>query len=261
RILIAFLWGYAGGEAATDFTDVEYNGVAATGEFTPDITQSVFSGSNWFRLKAFYWLESDLPSGGAYNITATSAGSQWDASIVAESFTGALQSEPADKGGNTSTASPTTSTTAVTTSEANEMIVDCVAVWAAIHPTMAATAGQTEPSPNEASMGTGFIQACAYESVTTATTYNQTWSFSTTANNYIAAAIGIEPAADAWSGPQVDTTSSGTGTGTTTTVSHTFAANDDKKLIVTAGAEWNGALNVTGITYNGVALTQIIEND
>jgi len=61
--------------------------------------------------------------------------------------------------------------------------------------------------------------------------------------------------------PTIDNTSEGLGTTTTVTVSHTFSAGDNKKLIVFAGAEYNGAINVTNVTYNGVALTQVTEID
>ena len=58
--------------------------------------------------------------------------------------------------------------------------------------------------------------------------------------------------------PTIAETSENTVTGSTSiTVSHTFTAGSNKKLIVFAGGEDGGAFTVTGVTYDGKALTLI----
>jgi len=59
--------------------------------------------------------------------------------------------------------------------------------------------------------------------------------------------------------PTIAETSKGDGSGTSLTVSHTFTAGSDKKLIVFTGGEDGSAFTVTGVTYNGTALTKITE--
>jgi len=60
--------------------------------------------------------------------------------------------------------------------------------------------------------------------------------------------------------PTIEETSKGDGSGTSLTVSHTFTAGSNKKLIVFTGGEDGSAFTVTGVTYNGTALTKILED-
>jgi hypothetical protein len=193
RFLLVFFFGAAGSNAATKFTNVQYNGVAPDGQLTPDEEENEFS--NFFSISAYYWLESSLPGiSGAYNITANAAGGQWNGGCVAMSFTGAKQSAPTDSGRNSSNVgTPASSTVSITVTSADEVVADSSFAWGTSSlGASTPTAGQTEPSPSQTTGTSGSYRLAEAYEVTGVGAQNQTWSFTANANLFCAMAFGIE---------------------------------------------------------------------
>ena len=59
----------------------------------------------------------------------------------------------------------------------------------------------------------------------------------------------------------VGTSAQGSASSTTVTVPYTCTTGTDRKLLVGAGGEYNGAIDVSSATYNGQSLTKVIEED
>ena len=216
RILVAVFFGYAGSNAATKFTSVQYNGTAPTGQITPDGEQDRFS--NFGSISIYYWLEADLPANGsptAYNVTATSATGQFNGGLATISFTGAAQETPEADNRN-GALDATSSSVSITTATADAAIVDAVAIWTSSISGVSPTAGQSEVQDIGPTTTTRL--GLGYEIVGSAGAYSQTWSWTPTSNFDIEFAIAIAPSGAAGISYVDSTTSTSTGNTLTLTV-------------------------------------------
>jgi hypothetical protein len=253
RILIAVFFGYAGSNAATKFTSVQYNGVSPSGQITPDVETDRFS--NFQSISIYYWLESDLPSNGSptsYNVTATSATDQYNGVLETISFTGASQSAPEAEGRNTGL-DATTSSVSVTSVSADAAIVDAVGVWSSSITGFTPTAGQTEVQ--DTGVGTNLRMALGYELVTTAQAYSQTWSWSGNSSTDLEFGLAIAPAGTADTPVVIETGNLSGGT-CDASFNHTLTGNANRLVLVYIDDE--STSQATGVTYNSVAMTQIV---
>lgn len=252
RILIAVFFGYAGSNAATKFSSVQYNGVAPTGQLTPDTETNRFG--NYGSISVYYWLESALPANGSptsYNVTATSATGQYNGGLATISFTGATQGAPEATGRNTGL-DATSSSVSVTTVSTNDVIVDAIGVITGTITGVTPTAGQTEVQ--DIGPAGGMRLGLGYEAVSAAQAYSQTWSWTNTSSFDLQFGLAIAPAGGA-GGPVVIETGNLSGGTCGSSFNHTLTGNANRLVLVLIDDE--SQTQATGVTYNGVAMTPI----
>jgi hypothetical protein len=253
RILVAVFFGIGSSNAASKFTSVQYNGVAPSGQLTPDTETNRYG--NYGSVSVYYWLESDLPANGtptSYNVTATSATGQYNGGLATISFTGASQATPEATGRNTGL-DATSSSVSVTSVTANDAIVDAVGVFTGSITGVSPTAGQTEVQ--DIGPAGGMRLGLGYELVTTAQAYSQTWSWTPTSSFDLQFGLAIAPAGAA-NTPVVIETGNLSGGTCNASFNHTLTGNANRLVLVYIDDE--STSQATGVTYDGVAMTQIV---
>jgi len=229
RILIVWFFAMAGSNAATKFTDVQYNGTAPTGQITPDIEHDRFT--NFGSVIGYYWVDDDLPTNGtptSYNVTATANGSQWNGHCAAISLTGAEQSAP-DVEARGENEDNTSSSLGITTLTADSMLIDTVAIVTSDSSAgLSATAGQTEVQDFGATSSYRF--GVAYEAAASTGLYTQTWSWVNSTTFDMEFILAIAPAEAAAGISFVDSDTS-TATGPSLTLDVPTGTQDGDLLI------------------------------
>lgn len=252
RILVAKFFGVGPSNAATKFSSVLCNGVAPTGQLTPDVEYNRYG--NYGSVSVYYWLESSLPANGtptSYNVTATSATGQWNGHLVTLSATGVAQVAPSVIG-RSSAQDATASSVSLTTTVANSLIVDAVAVVSSAVPSVTPTAGQTEVQDVGATATYRF--GLAYEAVGAVASYSQTWSWTNTSTFNMSFALALAPAT-ASSVVNVEVANLATGN-SGTPVSHTLTAKANRGVLVFIDQE--STTQATGVTYNSIPMTRVV---
>jgi len=210
-----------------------------------------------YRLRAtmFYMLDAQLPSSaGSYSIAFTVGGTVWEWISGAVSVSGAYQGAPESTVYGTQLSGSTMSVSLPSVSDQSwcfDGLLEDLAYGSGTP-----DSGQVERwDRNRASCcGMGSTHAKSGSGSRT-----MGWTFSGSGNSCAQVAAAW---AKAGSGsPTVVDSSQGNQSGTTCTVSHTCSAGSNRKLIVFASGERMGATDITGVTYNGQALTKVTEID
>jgi hypothetical protein len=238
---------WVGGESTSGVTvnSVTYNGTALTKYQEDD------GGFNCVAM--FYLDESDFPSTpGAYTLEATYSASDVSPRImqVAE-LAGASSGDPSAYEHQYLT-SVTENNDTITTTADGSWILSCAA--AGQNGTFTADSGQTLLNQVSAGGG-GTSHAHSYESIASAGAEASDWNFSVTANRFLTSVCCIEPAAT--TAINIETGNLATGDGGTN-ITHTLTASDNRIVLVFVSDESES--HPTGITYNGIAMTSVVQS-
>ena len=233
-------------------TGCTYNGVAMTRG--PETYVDQFG----YRVRAtlFYILDSSLPADeGTYTVAFTVGGTVWDWTSGTSSVINAVQGAPEQTATDTQLTGSTMSTTIASVSD-GAMVFDglCVDLTGG---SGTVSSGQTErwdvSRSGDTGMGSTHLKSGAGSRA-------MGWTFNTTGSGcaHVVASWAAVSGGGGGAPLVVDTPTAGHANSNSVTVSYTFSANTNKKLIVFAGGECSSTgQTVTGVTYNGVALTQV----
>lgn len=257
RVLLLFCYQRGNSYAGTKATSITFNGVAPTGQLTPDIEEDVFS--NFVSCQCFYWLEADLPSNGSptsYTLSGTAGSGSFVGGFAAVSCTGGEQSAPSATGrASDSNNVPSPTSVSITTTEDDTLVYDAAGVWHSGGITnLSPNSGQTEAI--DLNVDSADQLAIGYETFSTATTdsASQSWTGGNAAL-WSDFAVGIAPASGG--GPSgVNIELGNLGTGTDTPFSHTLTDSENRGVLVFLDDE--GTVQPTQVTYDGVDMTQVV---
>ena len=252
RVVVAHFFSRGSSNAGSKVGGIQLNGVSPSGTLA-DVEANEFG--NFVNLQTVYWLENDLPNNGtasSFNVTGTTGAANFQTGIIIVSMTSAFQGAPTAGTPVTNTGTPTTSSCSVTTTATNALVIDGLGVWhtgtiSGVTP----TAGQTEAG--DIGPASADRMSVGYESAPTVTTYTQTWSWTGSANLYVARALAVENTTGS-SPINVETGAQGTAGAP---VSHTLTGAANRIVLVETSDE--GTNFPSGVTYNGVAMTLIVQ--
>lgn len=169
-------------------TDMPPTGVTYNSDALTFADEHTTTGSEKNRIDIWYMV---APDEGTYNCVATFTGTVDACMLTVENYTGVDQADPLNTTNSAFTISAGPIQVAVTTDVANCVIVDMVHTTSSTR-TVAVNAGQTQ-TYNVQQTG-AFRGAGAYEIVTTATTYTQSWTVNTT-SDWLIIATAFNPVA------------------------------------------------------------------
>jgi hypothetical protein len=239
-------------------TSVLFNGVAPTAQITPDVEATKFA-SNAFSLQCFIWDDSDLPvSAGTFACTATTASANSNnCGQILQAFTGVEQVVPGAslQGRATSTSADTTSSVTVTPVANGSFVVDGHGRWEVAPPANAGTPGTGQISTADFQPGsTSFRVSGSYEPVPIGgSAESQTWTWVGNSEVWTSFCIVLAPVPTTIQ-VEVGNYTEGDAGGS---FNHTLTSSSNRIVLVIIDDE--SPDQATGVTYDGVAMTQVLE--
>ena len=247
RYLLAFLWGYAGSDAACDYASVQYNSVSMTLVGTIGTNRyGNYCKCSVYRLTA--------PSSGSNNFTCQANGSLYNGGVHLLALDGVSQSAPEATNTNFNNSSSLTSfSSSVTTLTNNAWVIDGLLQVGGTASTLAANSGQTARSSPLAVTGT-VGAGLSTEIQPTAGSETQGWSWTGSSNMVIHYLLSLAPAVE---GVNIETGNIAQGNAGGST-SHTLTTSDNRGVIVLIDDE--STSQASGVTYNGAAMTLVVSS-
>jgi hypothetical protein len=244
RYLLAFLYGYAGSDAACNYTSVQYNGVSMTLAGTIGTNRY----GNYCKCSVYYLL---APTSGANNFTCQANASLWNGGVHLLQLSGVEQTAPEATNTNyDNTSSLTSFSSSVTTITNNAWVIDGFLEVAGTASSLAANSGQTarsSPLSLTSTVGAGL----STELQPTAGSETQGWTWTTSSNMVVHYLLSLAPA---HAGISIETGNIAQGNAGSTT-SHILTTSLHRGVIVLIDDE--STSQASGVTYNGVAMTLV----